>query len=256
MTSTVLVKDLLYQVSTQLHDMAPQFTRWTEKELVGWLNDGQRAIAKYMPSSCSRVDVVKLVPGTKQSIDLIPLARILPGDGSAPANVYGISLLDVRRNMGVNGLTPGDVIRVVDMEILDSIYPNWHTKSGQPSQYAFKPVTPTTFYVSPGVPSVGAVWVELSLIALPTPIVSNGSLGFGGSSTVTISVADTYADDLINYILARAYMKDAEFAANSNLAAAHTTLFTSSINAQTAALTGVSANLQSLPLNPNLARSG
>ena len=256
MSATVLVKDLLYQVSTQLHDLAPQFTRWTEKELVGWLNDGQRAIAKYMPSSCSRVDVIKLAPGTRQSIELIPAARILPGDGSTPVDVSGLALLDVRRNMGVNGITPGDAIRIVDMEILDSIYPDWHTKSGTPTQYAFKPVTPKTFYVSPGVPTADSVWVEASLIALPTPIVSTGSLGFGGSSTVKISVSDTYTDDLINYILARAYMKDAEFAANSNLASAHTTLFTSSINAQTAALTGVSANLQSLPLNPNLARSG
>lgn len=256
MSATVLVKDLLYQVSTQLHDLAPQFTRWTEKELVGWLNDGQRAIAKYMPSSCSRVDVIKLVPGTRQSIELISAARILPGDGSTPVDVNGIALLDVRRNMGVNGITPGDAIRIVDMEILDSIYPNWHTKSGTPTQYAFKPVTPKTFYVSPGVPTDDTVWVEASLIALPTPIVSTGSLGFGGSSTVKISVSDTYTDDLINYILARAYMKDAEFAANGNLASAHTTLFTGSINAQTAALTGVSANLQSLPLNPNLARSG
>lgn len=255
MASTVLVKELLYQVSTQLHDLAPQFTRWTEHELVGWLNDAQRAIAKYMPMSCSRVDAVKLVPGTKQSIEQIPSNRIIPGDGSAATNVSGLALLDVRRDMGANGSTPGNVIRIVDTEILDSIYPNWHTKTGRPNQYTFKPVTPKVFYVSPGVGPADAVWVELSFIALPIPIVATGGFGFGGSSMVTISIADTYTDDLINYVLARAYMKDAEFAANAGLASAHTALFTSSINAQVAALTGVNPNLQQLPMNPNLPQS-
>ena len=46
MAATILVADALYRASTQLQDMKPQFTRWTERELVMWLNDGQRAIAK------------------------------------------------------------------------------------------------------------------------------------------------------------------------------------------------------------------
>lgn len=256
MASTTLVKALLGQVSTQLHDIAPQFTRWTERELVGWLNDAQAAIAKYLPSSCSRVDVVKLVPGTRQSIERIAANSIIPGDGSAATAVTGVALLDVRRNMGANGSTPGNVIRIVDMEILDSIRPDWHTKTGTPTQYAFKPSTPKTFYVSPGVASGGSAWIELAFIALPVPIVATGNLGMDGSSTATISVADTYVDDLINYVLARAYMKDAEFAANAQLAAAHTALFTSSINAQATALTGVNPNLQTLPFNPNLPAKG
>jgi len=254
MASTKTVRVLLGQVSTQLHDVSPQFTRWTEPELVAWLNDAQLAVAKYMPQACSRVDVVRLAPGTKQSIESISAAAIIPGDGSSPANVTGVALLDVRRNMGANGTTPGKVLRIVDREILDSISPEWHTKTGVPNQYVFTPTTPKVFYVSPGV--TGTVWVELAFIAVPKLIVSNGSFGYDGNSTETISVADTYSDDLINYILARAYMKDAEFAANQQLAAAHTALFTSSINAQAAALTGVNPNLQSLPFNPNLPARG
>lgn len=255
MASSILVKDILYQVSTQLHDVAPQFTRWTERELVGWLNEGQRAVAKYMPASCSRVDAVKLVPGTKQSIEQIPAVRIIPGDGSAPSAVSGIALIDIRRSMGANGSTPGNVIRIVDMDILDSIYPGWHSKTGTPNQYAFKGVTPKVFYVSPGVGPSDSVWIELAFIASPNPIVSTGAFGYEGSSTATISINDTYSDDLINYVLSRAYMKDAEFAADAGLAAAHTQLFISSINAQVAALTGVNPNLQPLTVNPNLARA-
>lgn len=250
MASSILVKDVLYRVSAQLHDISPQFTRWTQRELVLWLNDGQKAIAKYMPSSCARVDSVKLTPGTKQSIERIAAANIIPGDGSTPSDVYGHYLQTVVRNMGLNGLQPGNSIRVVDREVLDANNPAWHTvTSGSVSQYTFDPRYPKIFYVSPGVPT-GGLWVEISYLANPVEVSSAGSYGMDGNDLTKISVDDKYVDDLVNYILARAYMKDAEFAANGSLAQAHANLFTASINAQVAALTGVNPNLQSLPMNP------
>ena len=127
MAAITLVKDVLYQVSVQLHDINPQFNRWTSRELVSWLNDGQRAIAKYVPTSCSRVDAVKLQPGTKQNIDSVTSASIVPGDGSSAVNVQGNALQSVIRNMGVNGQTPGKAIRITDRETLDVNDPNWHT---------------------------------------------------------------------------------------------------------------------------------
>lgn len=249
---STLVKDVLYRVSVQLHDISPQFTRWTEMELLAWLNDGQKAIAKYMPHSCSRVDVRKLRPGTKQSIEMIPASEIIPGDGSDPADVYGSMLLGVSRSMGTNGSTPGRVIRLVDREVLDSVHPEWHTESGVPLQYTFDPRTPKIFYVSPGVPTGTLYWVEISYLANPIELTGTG-FGYYGSSATPISVDDKYIDDLVNYILARAYMKDAEFAEDPALAQAHAQMFVASINAQVAALTGVNPNLQSLPLNPNIA---
>jgi hypothetical protein len=253
MASSTLVKDVLYRVSAQLHDISPQFTRWTQRELVSWLNDGQKAIAKYLPSSCARVDAVKLTPGTKQSIESIAQASILPGDGSSPSLVMGHYLQSVVRNMGANGSTPGRAIRVADREILDVNSPDWHSQTANTvSQFIFDPRTPKVFYVSPGVPVSPAVWVEISYLANPVEVNTSGSYGMDGSDTTKISVDDKYTDDLVNYILARAYMKDAEFATNGNQAGAHAQMFTGSINAQVVALTGVNPNLRSLPLNPNL----
>lgn len=253
MASTTLVKDLLYRVSVQLHDISPQFTRWTQRELVSALNDGQKAIAKYMPSSCSRVDAVKLSAGTKQSIEAILAANIKPGDGSSAANVNGHYLQSVLRNMGTDGLTPGKAIRIADREVLDVNTPDWHTQTGASvSIYTFDPRFPKVFYVSPGVPSNTTVWVELSFLANPVEINPSGSYGMDGTDTTKISVDDKYVDDLVNYVLARAYMKDAEFAGNGGLAATHANLFTSSINAQVTALTGVNPNLRALPMNPNV----
>lgn len=252
MAGTTLVRDVLYRCSTQLHDLAPQFTRWTERELVAWLNDGQRAIAKYMPYACSRVDALRLVTGTKQSIETITFDRVINGDGSAPAAVRGASLLNIRRNLGADGLTPGLAMRIVAGEVLDSVYPGWHMRTGTPTQYVFDPQTPKVFYVSPGVAFSSTIWVEAAYLASPNELVSADLFGMDGSSTTPISIDDKYVDDLVNYILARAYMKDAEFAADGGLAQAHSAQFIASINAQVAALTGVNPNLQRLPFNPNL----
>lgn len=251
--SNTLVKDVLYRVSVQLHDISPQFTRWTQRELVSALNDGQKAIAKYMPSSCARVDAVKLKPGTRQSIDTIQASDIIPGDGSSAVKVLGNYLQGVIRNMGANGTTAGSAIRIADREVLDVNTPNWHSATGTAvSIYTFDPRQPKVFYVSPGVPSNTNVWVEVSYLADPVEISVSGNYAMDGDDTTTISVDDKFVDDLVNYILARAYMKDAEFAGNGGQAAAHVQLFTASINAQVVALTGVNPNLRALPLNPNL----
>lgn len=253
MAGSILVKDFLKQVSTGLLDMAPQFRRWSEQELVGYLNDGQRVIAKFMPHSCSRVDAVKLTAGTRQHIGLIPSAMIKPGDGSSPANTYGAMLQDVIRNMGADGLTPGRSIRVVDREVLDSSDRDWHTKTGTPSQYVFDPRNPKVFYVSPGVAPAASVWVELSYLADPQPLPNTGNLyAHDGMSTTKLSIDDRNVDDLYNYVLARANLKDAEFGGNANLAVQFTNLFVASINAQVLALTGVNPNLKMLPMNPSV----
>lgn len=252
MSSSTLVKDVLYRVSAQLHDISPQFTRWTQRELVSWLNDGQKAIAKYMPSSCARVDAIKLSSGTKQSIERIMAASIIPGDGSTPSNVYGGYLQSVIRNMGASGSAPGRAIRIVDREVMDVNNPTWHSETAAAvSQYMFDPRMPKVFYVYPGVPVSTNVWIEISYLADPVDISAVGDYGMDGTASTLISIDDKYVDDLVNYILARAYMKDAEFATNGNLASAHSNMFTASINAQATALSGVNPNLQSLPMNPN-----
>lgn len=254
MASSILVRNLLEQVSRHLTDFAPQFERWTQVELLSFLNDGQRAIAKYLPTACPRIDAIKLATGTRQSVAFIPSTSIKPGDGSAASAVRGNSVMSVSRLMGADGVTPGRALRVVDRDILDASLPGWHTTTGQPTQYSYDPRTPQIFHVCPGVSgAVGAppVWAEVMYLADPAAI-PDGNYAASGGSNVTLSIDDRYSDDLVNYIMARSYLKEAEFAANSNLSASHTNLFTSSINAQAAALTGVNPNLTTLPMTPSV----
>lgn len=251
-----LVKDLLYRASVQLKDLSPQFVRWSAKELVCALNDGQRAIAKYVPIAGSRIDTVKLVAGTRQSIAHIPAASIKPGDGSTPADVHGLFLNDIVRNMGAAGTTPGAAVFVASREALDAVSRLWHASRPASSieHYTFDPRTPQAFYVYPPVPAAG-LWVELSLIASPADVplpASDADYAEDSDSTQAISLDARWADDLLNYILARAWMKDAEEAANAANVQLYTSLFINSINAQVAALTGQNPNLKTLPFTPDV----
>jgi hypothetical protein len=251
MSANTLVRDVLFRVSDALQDLKPQFKRWTQASLVTYLNDGQRAIAKYVPPSCSRVDAVKLVPGTKQSLALIPAASVIPGDGSDAIDVSGNGLLSVVRNLGADGLTVGNAIRIVDHDILDLYSPGWHKETGaEVSGFVYDPRTPKIYYVTPGAPATTDVWVELSYLADPADISSSGDYGYQGTNGAVISVDNKFTDDLVNYILARAYGKDGENASNQALSTTYGQMFVSSINAQATALTGVNPNLHSLPANP------
>lgn len=255
MAGSVLVKDLLYRVCKDLGDINPQFTRWTQKELVNAINDGQRAIAKFLPPACARIDAVQLEPGTRQSIAFIPAARIRPGDGSVAVDVRGNLVQSVSRFMGVAGAAPGSAIRIADRDMLDLANPEWHSlTAAKPTDYAFDPRTPQYFYVSPGVPASPAVWVEVAMLADPAEIPNGASADYaqGSASTQALSIDDKYLDDLMHYVMARGHMKATESQASVQMVSAYSTMFVNSINAQAAAMTGVNPNLKSLPLSPQV----
>lgn len=259
MPSTALVKDVLWRVSVQLLDTSPQFARFSERECVHALNDGQVFVASLVPTASQRLDAVKLVPGTLQRIDTIPAASCKPHDGSTPpSTVRGIRMLSARRNMGANGTTPGMAIRIVDRDALDASDPLWHTRTGPAVRaVVIDPQTPTVFYVTPGVPSATDVWIEQAYSAMPVPIPNSATVDADGvhtsgayanaqTSTQTITISDEHVDDLVNYCLAVLLMKDSKYADPAKSSAAAARLM-ASLNAKITAVTGLNPNLRMLP---------
>ena len=177
--------------------------RWAESELLGWLNDGQREVATFRPDISNVTASMALVAGTKQSL---------------PAT--GAMLVEVRRNMGTGGATPGDAVRKVPVSILDSQIPGWHavTATAVVKHYVYDPRTPRIFYVYP--PSLGTTQIEIVYDAPPTALAAVGN---------TITIDDEYANSLLEYILFRAYSKDHEDIGNVQRAAAHRQLFESQL---------------------------
>lgn len=221
--ATINVSALLARAATLLQDATS--IRWPQSELLDWLNDAQREIALLKPNAFTKNVSVALSAGTKQA---------LPVDG--------ISLIDVPRNMGANGTTPGNAIRMVSREILDSQVPDWHTAAKQNAvvkHFVYSPLDPRTFYVYP--PSTGGVSVEVIYVAAPTDAASNG----------VITLDDIYATPILDYMLFRAYSKDAEFASNPQVATVYYDRFKGLLSGKLAAEQGSNPNQTLAPGNVN-----
>ena len=180
---TITGTALINTVATLLYDT--NNVRWSRAELQGYVNDGQRAMVSVLPSVTSGVSVVALVAGTRQA---------LPADGWM--------MLEVTRNMGTDGSTPGRAVRRADMTVLDESNPDWQTDTpdAEAKSYMYNARDRASFYVHP--PSTGTNYVEVIYSIYPTE----------QAEAAAIIVDDVYGPALQDYIMWRAYSKSADYA--------------------------------------------
>ena len=210
MAGTITAANLLLRIRDTLQDTTG--VRWLDAELLRYMNDAQREVVNLRPDASADHANVQLATGTEQVIPDV-----------------GLRLIKVVRNMSAAGgsATGKRVIRIVDREILDTQEPNWHdpTVTGDaahttvPKHYVFDEDDPRKYYVYPGV--AGNAFVEIVFSRSPTD--------FANVSSAVSYLDDTYANGIIDFVLYRAYMKDAEFAGNNQRATTHFQLFTSSL---------------------------
>ena len=162
-----------------LQDTVVGGTRWKDPELLLWVNDAQREIVGLKPNVLTVTVDVTLVAGSKQTLP-----------------VGGTQLIDVVRN--VNGMA----IRRADKHIMDGENVGWHedTASQVVRNFVFNEDAPDVFYVYPQQPTSGMSAVELQYVREPVNLSTLAS---------TIDLKDLYLNAILDYILYRAYMKDA-----------------------------------------------
>jgi hypothetical protein len=202
--ATLTAQNLIDRVNDTLQDSTN--VRWPAVELLRYLNDGQREVVLLRPDASVSTGPVQLTANeTKQTL---PAA--------------GVRLLDVTRNMGASGSSPGAAIRLISREVLDSQLPNWHSETGQAAvkHFMFDQRNPKVYYVYPRVHASTAVWVELIYSSSPADVAAAAN---------TITLDDIYANALIDFMLYRAYSKDAEYAANAGYAQQHYQSFLTSL---------------------------
>ena len=209
MAGTITGANLLLRIEDTLQDTTN--VRWSEAELLRYINDAQREIVNLRPDASADHANVQLATGTEQAIPDV-----------------GLRLIKVVRNMSAAGgsSTGKRAIRIVDREILDSQEPDWHdpTVTGDAAHttvvkhYVFDEGDPRKYYVYPGIS--GNAFVEIVFSRSPTDL---------ANTSATLYVDDIYANAVIDFVLYRAYMKDAEFAGNAQRAATHFQLFMSSV---------------------------
>lgn len=196
--STILAKDVVARSAITLND--PTFGRWTQSELLKWLNAGQRFIAKKRPEESTKKDSVQLATGTLQTV---------PADCEV--------LFDIPWNMGTNGTTVGRIIRETELSHLDAVLPNWRTSTASATVKHFIriPNKPRDYYVYPPQPSSNRGYVEILYGIKPVDATINGVDSQVADSV--ISLDDRFGEALYHYILHRvhaAFREEAHAAAS------------------------------------------
>lgn len=221
----VTVQSVVDRVQVILQDTTG--IRWpVVGELVLFVNDAQREIALLKPDATAVNETVTLATGTKQDI---PAA--------------GNRLLRVVRNMSAaSGGTGKRSVRLVSRDILDSQTPSWHDPSvsggaahtNVVKHYVYDDQNPRNYYVYPGV--AGSAYLEIVYSTNPSTVTLSDNL----------SIPDIFANAIADYVLFRAYTKDAEYAGNNQRASTHYTLFINSVTgkAQIDAITNPNSDIQ------------
>lgn len=201
-------QSIILRAQTALQDV--EGVRWGAPELVNYLNDGQREIVRLRPDQKSSTVTMTLVQGYRQAIGATHMALI-----DIPANATG----KLKR------------ITKVDLTQLDAIDPAWRSKTPavEVIHFCHDLREPRTFYVYP--PAQSGLTVEAVVSVYPTDVAPPSGAAFASVSG-DIDLPDQWADALLNYVLFRAYSKDAEFGGNAGMAASYLGLFNAAVGSQ------------------------
>lgn len=212
--ATILVSEVLADITNELND--PNYTTWTEAQLIGYINDAMRQLVLVRPDANSIVEAITLVPGTKQTV---PTTRR--------------RLLNLIRNMGVDGATPGAAIWPTDKESLDSFNPDWHQDTAVVAieNFILDEDYPSIYYVAPPVHASTVVQVEAAFSVNPTLVTASGD---------TMTVDDIYKSSILAWALYRAYMVETESITSTQKARGHRVEFYQSLGLKAQVDTGTS----------------
>ncbi len=176
--------------------------RWPLPELCLWLNDGQRDIVVQKPSANSRTTSLEIKEGSRQEL----------------GSEYAALLRPVRNlEAGIHS----SVVTVVSRDLMDAQAPNWHAKRPRKvvRHLMFDEADPRTFYVYP--PNDGTGIMEAVVSALPAVFSPSGEDDELDSYDGEVELREEYASPLVDYILYRAYSKDAQNAGAAQRAQLH-----------------------------------
>ena len=185
--------DIITEVASQLND--DNNVTWPIALLLGYITTAEEAIVTIRPDTFSTISTMKLAVGTKQNI---------------PAG--SLRLLDIKRNMGTDGATPGRVVNTVESASVDLFAYGHHSDAGatEITDYSYDERTPDYFYCDP--PSDGTGWIEVSISRSPPVVTTEGQ---------TLSLKDIYRNAIIQWCMFRAYSIEVDSVSSQRRAAKH-----------------------------------
>jgi hypothetical protein len=221
---TATPQTIIGKAQILLNDLAGQHWSPTD-ELLGWYYDFQRELLIHKPNAYVKCVPFKLAKGSRQ---------VLPDDC--------VQLIDMPCNLGTDGLTEGDVIRITERETLDSRMRNWRaTKpSATVKHYIYSALTPKLALVYPPQPATGQGYVELLYGAAPPNV----------GLTTAIPIDDIYQGAAVDYIVYRSLLKDSEAAESHGSPTTFQAAYLGALTGKTQAELGMSPN-KSAPAAPS-----
>lgn len=201
--ATEKVVTLVSKAQTLLQDVTS--VRWPVLELQGWLNDAYREIVNLRPDSNTQTGTYSCAAGPRQVLTVqFPNA---------------LRLIEAIRNVATT--SDKRAIRLIDRRVLDEQRRTWYaeTPSVTLQHYMFDPRVPKEFLVYP--PASSLAQLEVAYSSVPTAHTLTEAQLTNPATAEVIRIDDSFANALIDYVMYRAYSKDAEYAANANRAVAH-----------------------------------
>lgn len=215
----ITAQAIIRQVLRDLNDVAA--VRWTLADVVSYLNDAQRDIVLQRPDAGNVAATIKLQSGSKQALP-----------------VGCTKLIDVLHN----AIGARRAVTRVDRKLLDAQCPGWRGLQGaqEIQHFCYDEREPRAFDVYPPAALGAALAVEYA--ALPTDIQAPG-VGQGlNDITGTLGLPDIYANAVRNYMMFRAYSRQAEYASNPGAATAFYNLYRADLGMEAQATAAVSPN--------------
>lgn len=167
----------------------------------------------YSDTAYERVSAATWIKYLNASIRALILVR--PDAGAQTANVQlsagvlqslpttALRLLDITRNMGVDGLTAGKIITPSERKHIDYSNLLWPAATGDTAidNFSYDKENPRIFYVTPPVHQTTAVYVEMQVSQLPTAVTATGD---------DPGVNDVFFEPIVQYMLYKAFVTDDE----------------------------------------------
>ena len=145
------VAELIQLVRYQLHDQDKDCYRWSDEELLDYLNAGTKEIVSLVPEA-------NVVEALFTCTDNVPLQQIPAG---------GIKFIKATSNSGAGNVKTGG-IRYCEKDVLDTYDPDWYYTGPSADanrkfeHYMHDPRDQSRFYLYPRPTNGDQLWIEFS----------------------------------------------------------------------------------------------
>lgn len=203
----MIAREIIDRAGLMLSDT--EGARWTRTTLLDFVNEAVWQVVLVRPDASAKIVAIQLAPGSRQA---------LPDDG--------LRLLEIIRNMGQDGSSPGQAVRLTERGSLDAANSAWHAGQGasEIAEYLYDIRRPGAYYVYPPAAASPPVFVEIAYVASPPPIEDEGG---------ELGLDDVYAGPVLDWVLYRAFHADTESGAGRARAEHHFEAFYRALDRKT-----------------------